>query len=127
MKKYTPAATHKEALRQALDLVREYQAVTTKMIDLHATAHVLNLAAFAVDARRILVAVDFAVKMQPEIEGPLTQWVDARRNWAAFDDAVPYVLKGIAATTEAVGEDVTILTVQSAKLIDACAPLVAAP
>jgi hypothetical protein len=63
---------------------------TTPLYELH---HVIALAAFAAEARRVLIALDCALKNHPRIERALSDCIDARGEWELLPDTLPEVLR----------------------------------
>ena len=60
--------------------------------ELAAMRDVLGLLAFAVEARRVLLAVDTVAECMPQVGEVLGQTIDARRQWTDFPDTAAAVL-----------------------------------
>jgi hypothetical protein len=59
------------------------------LLELH---HLIALAAFAAEARRVLIALEGALHAHPHIERTLSDCIDARQQWQQLPDALPDVL-----------------------------------
>jgi len=54
--------------------------------------HLIALAAFAAEARRVLTALEGALQIHPHIARELSDCIDARRQWEQLPDTLPDVL-----------------------------------
>lgn len=68
--------------------------------ELAAMRDVLGLVAFAVEARRVLQAVDVVADGIPHIGDALSKAIEVRRQWTEFPDTAAAVLAGIHSRLE---------------------------
>ena len=68
---------------------RAHAQDTTPLFELH---HVIALAAFAAESRRVLTALECVLKNHPRIERALSNCIEARGQWEVLPDALPEVL-----------------------------------
>ncbi|WP_394788773.1 hypothetical protein [Rhodoferax sp.] len=68
--------------------------------------HIVKLAAFACESRRILTEIDAAAGYLPTLEEQLSVHTSGRNQWALHDDAAPQVLEYVAQQLELLAEDV---------------------
>ena len=61
---------------------------------------VMGLVAFAVDARRVLQAVDVVADGIPHVGDALSKAIEVRRQWTEFPDTAAAVLAGIHSRLE---------------------------
>lgn len=57
---------------------------------------VIRLCAFAAEARRVLVDIDYVLDRLPDIGAKMSTLVDSRNEWTTHEDALPLVLRDIA-------------------------------
>lgn len=67
---------------------------------------VVQLAAFAAEAQRILGGIDWAAKIRPEIEEGIRAHVTAPANWASFEAPIASVLGEVAYQLERLADDI---------------------
>lgn len=68
--------------------------------------HMVKLAAFACESRRILTEIDAAAGYLPDLNERLSGHVSGRNQWTLHDDAAPQVLEYVAGQLELLAEDV---------------------
>jgi hypothetical protein len=63
--------------------------------ELGAMRDVLGLVAFAVEARRVLQAIDAVADVMPLVDEALSNAIDVRRQWTEFPDTAAAVLASV--------------------------------
>lgn len=74
---------------------------TLTPLDFMEMRNVLVLAAFAAEARRVLDRIELVEQMYPELGQKLSLLIDARRQWASYEDTAPDVINAVAERLEA--------------------------
>lgn len=92
------------AAGQAAALPKTSKSVTNVDV-LHLKA-VVQLAAFASEAQRILKGIDWAAKINPEIEQGIRAHVDASANWTSFEAPIASVLSEVAYQLDQLADDI---------------------
>ncbi len=59
-------------------------------------SHIVQLCAFATEARRVLSDIDLAAQVSPELCESLDRLVEARAEWTCHDDNTGIVLRSVA-------------------------------
>lgn len=67
-------------------------------------SHIVQLCAFATEARRVLGDIDVAAQVSPELGESLDRWVEARAEWTCHDDNTGVVLRSVAQQLDAIHE-----------------------
>lgn len=68
--------------------------------------HMVKLAAFACESRRVLTEINAVAGYLPDLDGRLSDNVSGRNQWMLHDDAAPQVLEYVAGQLELLAEDV---------------------
>lgn len=92
------------AAGQATALPKTRKSVTN--IDVLHLKSVVELCAFASEARRILEGIDYAAKVRPEVGDGIRAHVDASANWACFETPISSVLSEVAHTLDRLCDDI---------------------
>ena len=64
-------------------------------VELFELRNIVNLASFAVEARRVLTEVDQVAKMCPEVGATLSRLIYARNGWSELGDRAGDVLNDV--------------------------------
>lgn len=67
-------------------------------------SHIVQLCAFAAEARRVLGDIDLAAQVSPDLGESLDRLVEARAEWTCHDDNTGIVLRYVAQQLDAVHE-----------------------
>lgn len=67
-------------------------------------SHIVQLCAFAAEARRVLGDIDMAARVSPELGESLDRLVEARAEWTCHDDNTGVVLRSVACQLDAIHE-----------------------
>jgi len=89
---------------QAAALPKARKSVTN--IDVLHLKSVVELCAFASEARRILEGIDYAAKVRPEVGDGIRAYVHAPSNWTSFECPVAEVLSEVAHTLDRLCDDI---------------------
>lgn len=79
---------------------------TVTNVDVLALKSMVQLAAFASEAQRILKGIDWAAKINPEIEQGIRAYVTASANWTSFEAPIAEVLSHVASEMERLDDDI---------------------
>jgi hypothetical protein len=100
-----PPATSDHPQQEVPKLTAQAPHAPIQQVDFMAMRNTLVLAAFAAEARRVLTDIQFVTSAIPEMDEKLSQLVEARSQWAVYDDTLPEVLDGIAQQLAALAGD----------------------
>lgn len=75
-------------------------------IDVTHLQNVVQLAAFAAEAQRVLQDIQRATKVSPDFDKGLRTYVEAPLNWSIFDTSLSSVLAEVALQLEQLAEDI---------------------
>lgn len=89
---------------QATALPKARKSVTN--IDVLHLKSVVELCAFASEARRILEGIDHAAKVRPEVGDGIRAYVDAPANWDCFEAPIASVLSEVAHQLDRLCDDI---------------------
>lgn len=67
-------------------------------------SHIVQLCAFAAEARRVLGDIDLAAEVSPSLGESLDRLVEARAEWSCHDDNLGIVLRAVAIQIDAAHE-----------------------
>ena len=79
---------------------------TVTNVDVLALKSMVQVCAFASEAQRILKGIDWAAKINPEIEQGIRAHVDASANWTSFEAPIAEVLSHVASEMERIADDI---------------------
>ncbi len=79
---------------------------TVTNIDVTHLQNVVQLAAFAAEAQRVLQDIQHATKVSPDFDKGLRTYVEAPLNWSIFDTSLSSVLAEVALQLEQLADDV---------------------
>lgn len=98
------ARTSKKLLINKGDALKHADALSLRMCNLGKT---MELAAFAADARRVLVGIDDAIFFRPEIKKTLNDSIPYFSEWKEWEDASGEVLRHLAIQIQQLNEEFT--------------------
>lgn len=94
------------AAGQAAALPKTRKTVTN--IDVLHLANVVQLAAFAAEAKRTLDGIGHAAKVFPEVDRGIRTCVTAPGNWSCFEAPISSVLSEVSRQLEKLADDIEI-------------------
>lgn len=89
---------------QAAALPKTRKSVTN--IDVLHLKSVVEVCAFASEAKRILEGINYAAKARPEIDDGIRACVTASANWTSFEAPIASVLSEVAHQLDRLSEDI---------------------
>lgn len=92
------------AAGQAAALPKARKSVTN--IDVLHLKSVLEVCAFASEAKRILEDIDYAAEASPEVGDGIRAHVTASANWTSFEAPIASVLAEVARQIERIADDI---------------------